>query len=537
MSMLNRTKNEEGWVLVTSIVLLGIMLAIGLALLSVADTQSQASGKQRQGDSAFNYAEGALNSTAFLLSRSWPDDASLTPNGTTAVCGSQSLTGTIGTTAGATLADRIQNQLTQSFGSSGSSDYPTARTSWKVNICDDTPGSTAWSDTTMTTAAAWDANGALTVTATDPTSGQPYTYKVRRLWIRAQATVSGRTRAVVGLVQVPVKPALPSRYAALAGGFSSDLMTGVNSLLTGSTLTPVTTLLLSQHKLYAGDTTVPGGGKLGIRCGLLSTPPCVTGGAFAALSTTNLGALLLANDVVQYGSPTAVSNAVLDGFRRDAKLKGYYHATEAAGTPCIPSSDTSPAGKTVFVENVGSGDDSCTISSSVAAKMLVVVNGRVKITGPATTPTAGSPATTFSGVIYDAFAQGNRSPAPSAEKVVSMTGYSSVLGAVYIDGSGKLDVQPPPFDTSALIDSLPLCNGLLTLACNLLKAPLRALGVDALLNQLVSLVGLSSVVNGLTAQLSGYGPAVQESKAAVDGITTYGSSGTVAGTFRQIPRN
>ncbi|HUR86598.1 MAG TPA: hypothetical protein VMY78_14745 [Solirubrobacteraceae bacterium] len=530
-NMRGRVRGEEGWVLVTSVVVCVIMLIIGLALLSVVDTQTGASSTQRQGDSAFNYAEGALNSTAFLLSRNWPEDVSLTPTGTSASCGNQTLSGTIGAADDSTFAGRIQNQLTDSFGSTGSNDYPAATTAWTVNICDDTGQTTTWNESLLTASTpAWDANGEQTLTGTDASSGAAYSYKVRRAWVRARAQVADRTRTVVGLVQVGVKPVLPSRYAALVGGFSSDLMTGVNSLLTGPTLTPVTTALLGQHKLYQGDPSVPGGGKLGIRCGL--TSGCVLGGAFAALSATNLSSLLLANDFVQYGSTTAVSKATLDGFRREAKLRGIYRDAVASGGACIPASPSS-SGKIVFIEQVGTGDQYCVINSSASAKMLVVANGRVQLNGGAT---SGSQ-TVFTGVIYAGFSQRDSSPTPSSDKVVVIKDYAKVIGAVYIDGAGRLDVRPPPFNVSALINTLPICSGLLALTCTLLKNTLNALGTDALLTQLISLVGLTAVVNGLTGQLSGYGPAVTENKALVDAITVYGNSGTIAGTFRQISPN
>jgi hypothetical protein len=307
-------------------------------------------------------------------------------------------------------------------------------------------------------------------------------------------------------------------------------MTGTNSLLTGPALSPVTTSLLGQHKLYEGDASVPGGGKLGIRCGL--TSGCVTGGAFATLSSTSLSSLLLANDFVQYGSSTAASDATIDSFRREAKLRGIYRASVSAGASCIPTTPSS-TGKIVFVEQIGTGDDACTISSSTAAKMLVVNNGRIQINGGATSGAT----VTFTGVIYAAFGQRSSSPAPSSDKVVAIKDYARVVGAVYVDGGGRLDVRPPPFDVYALIDTLPVCSGISALLCPTTKATLRALGTDALLTQLISLVGLNAVVNGLTGQLSGYGPAVQESKALVDAITVYGSSGTIAGTFRQIPAN
>jgi Tfp pilus assembly protein PilX len=65
--------DERGIALVATIALMTVMLALGLAILAVVDTQSKASGTQREADSAFNLAEVAASSAAFVLSANWPE--------------------------------------------------------------------------------------------------------------------------------------------------------------------------------------------------------------------------------------------------------------------------------------------------------------------------------------------------------------------------------------------------------------------------------------------------------------------------------
>jgi hypothetical protein len=49
-----------------------MMVGIGLAIFSTVDTQQSESRKERNRDSAFNLAESALYSQAFILSKNWP---------------------------------------------------------------------------------------------------------------------------------------------------------------------------------------------------------------------------------------------------------------------------------------------------------------------------------------------------------------------------------------------------------------------------------------------------------------------------------
>jgi Tfp pilus assembly protein PilX len=71
--MRNRNpRNDDGFALVTAIILLTVMLGLGLGLLFLTDSQQKASGREQASESAFNVAEAALNAQIGQLSHAWP---------------------------------------------------------------------------------------------------------------------------------------------------------------------------------------------------------------------------------------------------------------------------------------------------------------------------------------------------------------------------------------------------------------------------------------------------------------------------------
>lgn len=502
--------DQSGSILFTASVFLVVMLAAGLALLSVVDTQAGQTREERVQEAAFNLAEGALNAQAFLLSRSWPENAAQTPSGANLQCGldAQALSGTLATPpATTTAAQQTQKLLAETF---TSSDYAAGGT-WKVNVCED-PGRTDWD------------NSLLVNRAFDSTA-QTGPVAPRRLWVRAQAAVRGERRAVVGLVQADQVQPLPKGYAVVAGGMTTD----VGTITSGPVLGGLLTGLLGAKKIYAKDPSSSGGGRLGIRCDLTSSLDCVTGTLFATVSQLTLSQLLLDNDTVRYRSDTAVAEDTVVQLRRQAQASGTYLASVAANAACLPAGS---ADKVVFIEKVGNGDQACRITASGNARALVVANGRVQVVGSSN---ANAPVI-FQGVLYALFRQRSNTPAPSTNAVVSVSGHGKVRGAVYIDGQGRLAITPPPFDLDALVDQLIVCGlPLLDVVCWTLRTTLKALGVTALVNELLKIVTPVTLVNALLGQLSGWGPVVEERTAVVDAVRVYGSSGIVPGTFRQVP--
>lgn len=164
----SRPAGEEGWVLLTSITMLSLMLMLAMALMSIVDTQTGQSRQQRVRETAFNLAEAGLNAQIFSLSRDWPGAGSAaTPYPT---CSGQvsstrcpadaQIAGLIPTadTTGATWQTLVRDN-----GSAGSGSF--------------------YSDALALAQPAYDAN------------------KDGQLWVRATASARGKTRTIVALVR------------------------------------------------------------------------------------------------------------------------------------------------------------------------------------------------------------------------------------------------------------------------------------------------------------------------------------------------
>jgi Tfp pilus assembly protein PilX len=67
-------RSNDGFALVTALVLLTVMMGLGLALLFLTDNQQKASSREQAGETAFNVAEATLNAQIGQLSHSWPGE-------------------------------------------------------------------------------------------------------------------------------------------------------------------------------------------------------------------------------------------------------------------------------------------------------------------------------------------------------------------------------------------------------------------------------------------------------------------------------
>jgi Tfp pilus assembly protein PilX len=214
--MLTRTnlRSERGTALITAILVLMIMLPLGLALLSIVDMQTRASGSERMRDRAFNLADSALSSAAFSLSRAWPASAGSAPSnagstGTAAQCSTAAYGAQLGapTNPGSATA-KLQPNLNASY-----TDSAYTGATWQINVCDDDLsgppglGRMTWKDALLTR--------------------QNYDQNHNQLvWVRAQATVAGQTRALAALVRIDTTPALSSRFGLIAGRMNSAAWPG-----------------------------------------------------------------------------------------------------------------------------------------------------------------------------------------------------------------------------------------------------------------------------------------------------------------------
>ncbi|MCW2957483.1 MAG: hypothetical protein JWP18_286, partial [Solirubrobacterales bacterium] len=146
--------DETGSAMMTALMCTVIMLALGLALLSIVDTQASESSRERTGDRGFNLAESVLTSEAFVLGRNWPSSAVASGTGTltapveracsaaAAAVGSAVLGATATAGTGTAL---LQPNLNATY-----TDSAYAGATWQVNVCDDDGSSAVWNDATLT---------------------------------------------------------------------------------------------------------------------------------------------------------------------------------------------------------------------------------------------------------------------------------------------------------------------------------------------------------------------------------------------------
>ena len=72
--MIRRNPNrEDGWVLMSAIVLMAIMLSVGLSAYAFVDTGQTRARESRERESSLSLAEAALYAQGFALAKNWPN--------------------------------------------------------------------------------------------------------------------------------------------------------------------------------------------------------------------------------------------------------------------------------------------------------------------------------------------------------------------------------------------------------------------------------------------------------------------------------
>jgi len=531
-------QDERGAALITALLCTMVMLALGLALLAVVDTQAGESSNERTRDRAFNLSESVLTSEAFVLGRNWP-----TPIvGGYPACSAAEFGAAIDdSAAAAAAAERLRPNLNASYTDDAYSAAP-----WRARVCDDDIlGTTVWSDAVLANQSG-DANG----------NG--------KVWVRAQSTVDGRTRAVVGLVSVREIAAVNPRFGLVAGSFSDDLGPATSAITNAAVLSDLKLGLLTTYPPVAPDpdNPVPASGVTGLRCGLLNqateVKTCVTGAMAGLSALPAFDTLVTGRTYEQYPSVSSTDEDTIGQLRKQATdASTYVPTTSGDNNPDNAPLCSLPAGAgantVVFFERVGNGDQYCYIDvgllKSKAYKALVIGRGRVVIRGSGTiTNYESAPESNrFTGVVYALNLQtADHSLATPTKELVRIEKGARVTGAVHADGkNAKVALIAPDFDASALVDALIPCTDIATCA---LRVTLKALGVPALITRLTSgtclldsILGcvvqapsVASVVGNITSQLTTYGSAIHSDVDVIKALEVYGASGVTPGTFRDL---
>jgi hypothetical protein len=200
--VIRRLRSESGVALVTGIVLMSLMLMVGLSSYAYVGTQQRESGRERARESSFNYAEATLGAQSFVLARRWPDDPDLA---FTDFCTSSSSSGPSCPNA---------SFIAESY---SGIDYDSNAT-WVVNVRDDGGDLPDTTKVEQDSSKFYDpkdddlvggAPGRDSVSVADDADDTAVDAQPRwdyngngRMWVRAQATVQGKRRTLVALVDV-----------------------------------------------------------------------------------------------------------------------------------------------------------------------------------------------------------------------------------------------------------------------------------------------------------------------------------------------
>jgi Tfp pilus assembly protein PilX len=332
MSTRERISDESGWALVTAMLIMAIMLATIFGVANYVDGQTKLGATSRKRETAFNYAEAAMNMQAYALSRDWPGaGATVTPYPD---CTQTSNTSRCPNTT--ELANLIASPDSKGV-------------TWTTMVRDNSGTSpNFYSDAAVLPQNAKDTNA----------DG--------RLWIRAQATALGKTRTIVELVRVEEEGLDLPHAAVVAGRFQSTN---------------------SGNKIVVDTTGGTGAnGFVGVRCTPLmgetattacldqplGTSPTQTQPKWDALVQTQISPYA-GHIQTGYTATNAMTQFSRDQLKARAIADGKYFAT------CPP---TWPTGPVVWIESGNcSYTSNVTVNSQAQPGLLLVNNGTLTLGG------------------------------------------------------------------------------------------------------------------------------------------------------------
>ena len=316
-----RLQAEDGWAVLTALLLMVIMLGSGLSLATYVDNETTQSKTGRNRETAFNLGEGALNAQVFALGGTWPGIAAqnvtaCTPSSTSAQCPNN----------------------TRLLGAFPTSDV-SAGASWQTSVRDNTVSGAPnfYSDTLTASAPGYDANG----------DGL--------LWVRAQATARGKTRTMVALVRAEEQTEDAFRAAVLSGRI--DLQNNGNKTTVDDTGS-VTTV-----RCVAGPSE--GAPCMGYAYGDSPDKLAVQIGPVGINSDPSIG--------------NAISSDALDRLKASAISQGNYF------TSCPASLQGDVAGEVVYIDTTATCSyNGGTFNSALAPGMVIMNKGAISFGGNVT---------------------------------------------------------------------------------------------------------------------------------------------------------
>jgi hypothetical protein len=367
-------RRQDGNALVTALLVSLVVMSFGLATLQLIDTEQHESRRQRERESSFQLAEGVLNTQIFRLSGGWPG----TTDGAYSVPCTQTSTSEP-QCPGSPALDSTYTAV----------DFGPAMT-WNTYVRDNTGAvATFWSDRALTSTPA----------------ETFYTYdsnEDNRVWVRAQATVRGRTRTLVALVEAEKVPLNLPKATLVADHF--DVTNNGNKTI-------IDTNGISDEFAASGPVYV--------RCeapGRNGLDPS-TSNACASYDNDKARAQIDPDTLDYTQKPAGISSDKLELLRIRAESDGNYFQG------CPSSLQGSAPGEVVWIENAGTGcrfNGNDNFNTESRPGVVIVNRGSIVIDGGAT----------FYGLIYHANADN------SADALIDLGGNVSVFGSIQVAGRG-----------------------------------------------------------------------------------------------------
>jgi hypothetical protein len=351
---MRRLRDDAGVALVVAIMVMMLMLLAGMALLAFVDQQAGQSGRERVKESSLTLAEAVLNAETSILPARWPG----TPATAFAPC----------TQASTALNCPSSGDLLRSF--TGNKDIAGTTPAWSLSVRDNGLGS-YYDDTATANQPAYDASG-------------PGGVPDNLLWVRAQATVRGRTKTLVALV----------RASTVGQNFPRSVITAGHFKTTNN-----------GNKVIVDTGSGPG---VVVRCNTGSGGPSRGNSCLDYVATK--GQVWPNSYTADTATPNAMSSTEVEALRARAKAAGTWYSTCPA---------TLPSAQVVFVET---GPCQGGANSPTAPGILVINSGTFSMGGN----------DVFYGIIYCV------NTTNLAGDVISIGGGASIHGAAVVDGAGGI---------------------------------------------------------------------------------------------------
>jgi Tfp pilus assembly protein PilX len=322
-NIFDNLRREEGWVVVTAVIVMALMMGIGLATYSTVGTQQTQSRVERERDSSFNLGESALYAQAFVLGRDWPTASNPYPDS----CTETTVAGTRGCPTPSEFQGAVDSPQLPDL-SSG------AR--WTVTVRDNGSPTVSDYDSTTDLQPSYDANG----------DG--------KLWVRADGVAKGRSRSIVGLMQREKLGESVAQNVITAGRF---LTSNAGNKVVVDTQGPSAT-----------------GSQVVVRCTPAADEPYARSGCTGYDQDQSRTQVSPDRVYSVPDTPNAMSDAQVARFKAEATANGTYY------TGC-PQSLT---GKVVFVEptsTLNCGPYKGTYNTAAAPGVLIVTDGTLELSG------------------------------------------------------------------------------------------------------------------------------------------------------------